>query len=434
MDLSDFFIEEIKDGKYRRGESWQDFAMREEVIRPKKGAPVHLRVYSTEHGLLEGEPVDGFRLSFALSIKKYPGTAAHGLDNFLKIFKARTVHEALDCFAGLTFSPFNWTMADHEGNIAYQLGGLFPAKRPGTSGLLPYLGWDPADDWQGAVDPRTYPRLVNPPDGIIVTANNDFNHLSAVKPMSLPMSNYRADRIRQRLEEKDALTVDDMKSIHYDRFSLQAEKFMAIIRPLLPDTPNGRTLRDWDLCYQADSLGATLFENVYEALVKLVFGEMGLGMEVIAYTLTETPLFAMLHGNFDNILLSETSVWFVDKPREELFKEAIRRGLEGQAVRHGEKRKFYINNLFFGGKLPRFLGFDQPLEHIGSRATIPQAQIYRSAGRDNSFAATFRMICDFSSKEMHANLCGGASGGRFSPYYKAGLKEWQQGVYQVIKP
>jgi len=35
---------------------------------------------------------------------------------------------------------------------------------------------------------------------------------------------------------------------------------------------------------------------------------------------------------------------------------------------------------------------------------------------------------------LHANLCGGASGARFSPYYKAGLKEWEQGVYQLIEP
>lgn len=434
MDLSDFFIEEIKDGKYRRGEKWMDFEVREEVIRPKKGAPIRLRVYATEHGLLEGEPQDGYRLSFALSIKKYPGSAAQSLDNFLKIFKAKTVDEALDYFAGLTFSPFNWTMADVEGNIGYQLGGLYPAKRAGTSGLLPYLGWDAANDWQDAVDPRRYPRLVNPPEGFIITANNDFNHLSDVKPMTLPMSTYRADMIRRRLEEKDALTVEDMKRIHYDRYSLQAEKFMQVIRPLLPDTPNGCILRDWDLRYEADSLGATLFERVYEELVKLVFGELGLGAEVMHYALTETPLFAMTHGNFDAILLSERSAWFAGKTREELFREAIRRGLSGQVARHGAMRKIYINNLFFGGKLPRFLGFDHPFEHIGSRATIPQAQLYRSAGRDNSFAATFRMICDFATCKMHANLSGGASGQRFSPYYKAGLREWEQGIYQVIEP
>ncbi len=434
MDLSDFFIEQVKDGKIRRGDDWVAYNVREEIIRPKKGEPITMRVCSTEHGPLESEPTEnGYYLSFALSIKKYPGSAAQSLTSFFKLFRAKTASDALDHFAGMTFSPFNWVVADAE-NIGYQLGGLFPEKRPGTSGLLPYLGWDPADDWRGPVDPHRYPRTLNPQGGIHVTANNDFNHLGAVQPMTVPMAPYRAELIRRRLEEKDKLNVDDMKRIHYDRYSLQAEKFMATIKPLLPDTPNGCTLRDWDMCYTTDSSGATLFENVYLALVKLVFGEMGFGKEIMSQAMEKTTLFPMLHGNFDAVLLKEESVWFGDQSRADLFKEAIQRGLAAPALRHGQTRRIFINNQFFGGKLPRFLGFDYEFEHIGSRATIPQSQIYESAGRDSSFAATFRMICDFAKAEMHTNMSGGASGQRFSPYYKSGMKEWLQGIYQVLKP
>jgi penicillin amidase len=435
MDLSDFFIEEVKDGKYRRGEAWLPLTVREEVIRPKKGEPVTIRVYSTEHGVLEGEPdEDGFYLSFALSIKKYPGSVAQTLDNFLKIFRAKNAEEALEYFAGLTFAPFNWVMADSTGNIAYQLAGMYPQKREGTSGLLPYLGWDARDDWQGVVDPHRYPRALNPKDGILVTSNQDLNHLGQVPVISLPMSSYRADRIRQRLLGKDKLTVEDMKSIHYDRFSLQAQAFLEIICPLLPDTPNGRILREWDMRYTADSLGATLFERVYSALVNLVFGELGFGEQVMTIAATETPLFAMQHGNFDRVLLSKDSAWFAGRSREEIYKEAITRGLQGQPVPHGETRKIYIENLFFGGKLPRFLGFDHPYQHIGSRATVSQAQLFKSAGRLSSFAPTLRMVCDFATDEMHLNMTGGASGNRFSPYYWAGVDEWEKGIYQVIKP
>jgi penicillin amidase len=161
---------------------------------------------------------------------------------------------------------------------------------------------------------------------------------------------------------------------------------------------------------------------------------MGIGVEVMSQAMEETTLFAMLHGNFDAVLLKEDSVWFGGKPRAEIFKEAIRRGLEKPTPRHGATRRIYINNLFFGGKLPRFLGFDYGFEHVGSRATIPQAQLYRSAGRDNSFAATLRMICDFAVTDVHTNLSGGASGNRFSPYYKSGIEDWLEGRYQVIKP
>jgi penicillin amidase len=256
MDLSDFYIEEIKDGKYRRGGKWIPLTVREEVIRPKKGKPITLRICSTEHGMLEGEPKEnGYHLCFALSIKKYPGSAAKSLDKFSQIFHCKTVDKALDLFAGLTFSPFNWVMSDSKGNIGYQLGGLFPVKRAGTSGLLPYLGWNSTDDWKGAVDPRKLPRILNPKDGMVITANNDFNKWGKVKPMTLPMSSYRADISRRLLTGIKKLSPEDIQRIHYDRHSLQAELFMQVIRPLLPDTPDGKILREWDLCYSADSLG-----------------------------------------------------------------------------------------------------------------------------------------------------------------------------------
>jgi acyl-homoserine lactone acylase PvdQ len=152
------------------------------------------------------------------------------------------------------------------------------------------------------------------------------------------------------------------------------------------------------------------------------------------FLLNETELFAMLHGNMDAILLSKSPAWFAGRAREEIFKEAITRGLAAPAKRHGETRKIYINNMFFGGKLPRVLGFDYAMEHIGSRATIPQAQLFRNAGRDGSFAATLRLVTDFASEEVYITISGGASGNRFSPHYLAGMEDWVKGVYRVIKP
>jgi penicillin amidase len=433
MDLSDHFVEELRGGQVRRGDRWVPLTLREEVIRPKKGPAITFRVASTDHGTLEGESLeDGHHLALALSIKKYPGTAAQSLDAFFKIFRAGSVAEAMDLFAGLTFSPFNWVLADRK-DIGYQLGGLFPTKRPGSSGLLPYLGWEAGDAWQGPVDPRTYPRAFNPAAGVHVTANNDLNAFGQVRPMTLPMASYRADLIRRRLDEQPTLGVEDMKRIHYDRYSLQAEKFMALLRPLLPETPAGRTLAAWDLRYTADSLGATHFENVYLALVKLVFGELGIGEGALAFAMDETVLFPMLHGNFDAVLLRERSAWFAGRPREALLRTAIERGLAQPAPRHGAARRLKVANLFFGGKLPGWLGFDQVIEHVGSRATIPQSQLYRFAGRDGSFAATFRLVTDLASRHLDVAMAGGASGNRFSRYYKASMADWVSGRYHRVK-
>ena len=282
--------------------------------------------------------------------------------------------------------------------------------------------------------PLELPRSINPDEGFIVTANNDLNHLGVVEPMTLPMASYRAERIRQLILEKPKLTVEDMQQIHYDRYSCQADQFMQIIHPLLPKTKRAEYLHTWDLRYEGDSFGATDFERVYYALLILVFGEMGIGREAMQELTANTSIFAMIHGNFDHILLGDSSVWFAEHSRTELYKRAIEQALSADPARHGELSKQWINNLLFEGKLPKFLGFDYQLTLVGSRATIPQVQVFSAAGRSTTFAPSLRIICDFSSDELHANNPGGASDRRFSKYYTAGLKEWEQGIYDTFSP
>lgn len=433
-DISDYFIEEIRDGKYRREDEWRSFEVREEIIRPKKKEPIAFKVYENEHGLLEGDAAeDGFFLSYAWTGRL--GTVAASLSNFLNLFELQNVSQALDCFAGLTFAPFNWVCADAKGNIGYQMSGLIPVRKPGQSGLLPFLGWDPAQDWTGLEDPHRNPRVMNPPEGFIVTANQDLNHLGEIKPIKFPMPSYRADRIADLLTAHEELTIAHMKTMHYDLYSIQAEAFMALIKPLLPDTENGKILSEWDLCYDRDSLGATLFERIYGALVNIVFGEIGLGEQVLQHFITETPLFALLHGFFDRILLQDKSIWYGDFSREQIYQRAIANGLKDPAVPYGQTRQVYFNNLFFGGRLPKFLGFDYgPYALIGSRATIPQGQIFKAMGQTSTFAPSYRMITDFAEPIIEANVAGGPSDRRFSKYYTMGLKDWMGGTYHVLRP
>ena len=143
----------------------------------------------------------------------------------------------------------------------------------------------------------------------------------------------------------------------------------------------------------------------------------------------------MLYGNFDRILLKAQSTWFGDKSREEIYQRAIEKGLRRKAQPYGKTRSIYIPNIFFAGKLPKIFGFDYgPYEHVGSRATIAQAQVFKAMGYPSTFAATFRMITDFAKDELHTNLAGGPSDRRFSKYYTMGLQNWIEGGYDVFKP
>ncbi len=432
MDMIDYRVEECRDGRYRRGKQWKPFAVREELITVKKGEPVIEKVYENEHGVLEGDPfIEGHYLVMSWSAAR--GCGAGEFNGLLGLPHARSAREAMACFRKLEALSFNWVMADSLGNIAYQMSGRLYKRPKGVSGLVPLPGWEKKYTPRGFVSASLLPAAYNPPEGIIVTANQDLNRLGKAKPINLPMASYRADRIAQLLKKKKKLGVEDMKRIHFDLYSLQAERFMKVLRPLLPDTDNGRILREWECTYTPDSRGATLFESVYRALLRTVFGDNGMGREVVDWAMSETGLFNDYYGNFDEILMNPRSAWFDGRPRDELFKRAIKEGLAAAPKPYGRTRMVTLSHLLFGGKLPRFLGFDYgPISLPGSRATVPQGQIFKSAGRVTTFSPSYRMIADLAEKAIHTNIAGGSSDRRFSRWYMSDMENWLKGVYKVL--
>lgn len=435
MDVIDYFIEEVKGGKYRRGDSWRPFSVREETVNVRKGRPLKVRYYENEHGVLDQEPVeDGYYLCFAWSAGRDCG--AETTENMIRATRCKTVAGAMPYFSMLDFAAFNWVIADREGNIGYQMSGRCPVRAEGCSGLLPLPGWDEKYDWKGYHGRDKNPSLFNPEEGFIATANQDLNHYAAVPVINLPMAGYRAERISEMIASRDGHTVETMKAMHYDLYSRQAEIFMPVIRPLLPDSIEGDLLKEWNLCYESASAAATIFESVYLELVKIVFGENGIGKEAMEYLITETILFHDFYGNFDRVILQKESLWFGGKSRDEIFLLAIERGLKADPVPFGSTRKVLMKNLFFGGKLPKFLGFDYgPIELIGSRATIPQGQIFKTAGgRVATFSPAYKFITDFAEDKVHSAMAGGPSDRRFSKWYTSGVGDWLEGKYKILEP
>lgn len=92
-------------------------------------------------------------------------------------------------------------------------------------------------------------------------------------------------------------------------------------------------------------------------------------------------------------------------------------------------------HLLFGGRLPRWMGFDYgPISVRGGRATVQQGQIYRSGGRLTTFMPSYRIITDFAREAIHTALAGGASDRRFSRWYKKGIADWLAGRVKCIEP
>ena len=438
MDCIDSWIEDCRDGQYRRGDTWHPFKVRTATVRRKKNPPLELRFYENDHGVLNGDPhKPGYYLATRWSCGEQ--TSAAAIDVTCGLLAARTVAEGRAALGRLANSSWNWVLADRAGNIGYQMCGKLPRRRPEVSGLVPLAGWDPANDWQGFYTAEELPRALNPREGFLVTANQDLNDLGTARPINICMASYRAERIASELARAASLTLEQMQRLQLDLYSTQAQQFMALLRPLLPEFaakyPEAvRLLESWDLCYRSDSRAASLFEEIYRALVEEVFGSgpEGFGPEVLKCILNDTCLFYDYYGNFDRILLAQDSVWFGRRSRTELYRAALARALPTPLQTYGHRCRVRMRHLLLGGKLPLCFGFDRAFELPGNRATVHQGQIYRAGGRETSFGPSFRMVTDLGTDEVHTTLAGGASDRRFSKWYANKFYDWLEGRYQRL--
>lgn len=433
MDMLDYRVEECREGKYRRGRKWLPFMVKDEIVKTKKGRTVEVRIYENEHGVLEGDPEkDGFYLVRSWSSARNCG--AGELNGMLSFGDSKSVRDMIKKIYMLDAASFNFAIADTDGNIGLQMSGRMFNRPKGVSGLVPLPGWDRNYDNRGFADKKKLPGQYNPSDGIIVTANEDINHLGRLKPINLPMGKYRSDRIKDLLQKRANLDTEYMKKIQYDLYSLQAEKLMRLLTPYIPDSNEGRILKEWNYVYDKESSGATAFENVYMALLKTVFGDGGFGRQAVTYLLEETSIFNDYYANFDEIMLKKESNWFGTNPKESLIISAMQEGLSKKIVPYGKTRMILLSHLLFGGKLPSFLGFDNgPIPLPGSRATVTQGQMFKTGGRTTTFSPSYRMIADMSRKYILTNMPGGQSDRRLSPYYRSDLINWIDGNYKQLK-
>lgn len=84
---------------------------------------------------------------------------------------AETLDEAMHIANASGTPGQNCVLADADGQIAWTVAGRIP-RRKGFTGQLPVSWADGTRGWDGWYDPADYPRIVNPADGVIVTANN----------------------------------------------------------------------------------------------------------------------------------------------------------------------------------------------------------------------------------------------------------------------
>jgi penicillin amidase len=186
----------------------------------------------------------------------------------------------------------NMIYADVEGNIGYQAPGRIPVRGKGD-GRWPAPGWDPAYNWTGYIPFAELPNVFDPPEGVIIAANQAVIGPQYPYLMSGDWSyGYRSRRILELIGEGTArgkLDVADLQRMQFDNYNGFAPVLVPVLLavPLHPGGPQSLAkarglLEDWNFQQPAESpagtsAAAAFYNAVLRNLLLRTFDELPAG-------------------------------------------------------------------------------------------------------------------------------------------------------------
>jgi len=257
------------------------YATRQEAIKVAGGDPVTITVRETVHGPILSDVDDDLKATGTLYALRWAATAEPDglLESFFKLDTAGSFDDFRAALRTYGAPSQNFVYADTAGNIGYQMPGHIPVRPKGDLGDRPVDGASGAHDWTGWIPFDDLPGSLNPPGGIIVTANNAA--VDARYPYFIGRDwdpGWRATRIRQLLDEavkRGGVTRDDLSRIQTDTRLLRADSVIPSLLAAKPASVDGRLVQDlirsWDRRCDLDSRGCSAYEVAEWRLMRSIY-------------------------------------------------------------------------------------------------------------------------------------------------------------------
>jgi len=435
IDDVDVFLERVDDSgtRVRRGDAWVPLDVERQEISVA-GRRVAVDVKRSDRGVfLDADRERGLP---PRSIAWTGWYAADQLAAFLALPRTERIEDVPARIASFAYPAQNLVAASADGQILWTPIGQGP-ERFGWDGRFPAPAWRSDVGWSGLHPADDNPVLLDPPSGLIGTANSRL-------PMARPEwfgedfdTPYRVDRIEELLAGRSDWTVDRLLAMQTDDVSLWARELVAAI-PSGLDGEAARAagaLRAWDGT-MAPSGPSALFALFERALQRDVFEDEAKQADVPRFG-TRKRLAALVEGRIP-------AVWFDDvstprtETREEIFARALAEAWRDGVSRWGETVAAWsyagMHQLELGHTLDNIplLGrwFSRgPFALPGSSTTI---LAFGGPWRDDrievAYGPSMRFVTD-AAEPVHsvAVLPGGESGHPGDPHYADQIADYLAG-------
>lgn len=428
-DVQDLYLETFNaEGKYQTPTGWETPTVRKEEIKVRVNLlkpdteTVSLEVQETRNGVIYVE--EGGK-KYAL---KWTAREPRNLEfeAFIRLNHAKNwtdFQNALKTYGG---ASQNFVYADMKGNIGWQVGGRIPIRKTGE-GALPYNGATNDGEWTGYIPFEELPFLYNPPEGLIVTANQrivgtDYKYQQMSRDAAMP---WRARRIYDLLKPNTKVTMDDVRDVMYDDFNIPLDLFAKeIVKMNAASNETLEILKNWNGRMSPDSQAALLTNEIRNCTANKIAAD---NKPLQTWIVREKIL---------PVVLSEKPARWLPKQFSDygaLFKACEQESIASLAnpKRFGEDRTKWIWGNLFKSTFPHPLAA-APL--IGGQFATPNVGINGSGQTPNvGSAVSMRHIASPGNWDETRHVIPlGQSGNPKSPFYKDQFEAWRTGTPAIM--
>ena len=475
-DVSDFYLEKVTDHTYLRDGQQVPLETTTETIKVAGGNDVLLPIRRTVHGPIVSDVIDSVgkvgrnalvRLvpqqdTYAVSLAWTGLTPNTSADAIFGMDAATDFTEFRAAATKFAVPSQNLVYADTAGHIGYQSPGLVPIRStsvPNTPpGYWPAPGWDSQYDWKGFVPFEQLPWTYDPPEGFVVTANNQVTSATGPQVPFLTSDwdyGWRSSRIETLLKQSDSqgakISPERMSEIQNDTYNGFAP---TLVQALLQIDLSGdeftqqaqTLLGDWDFLQPGDKGRSAVRAAYYNAV----------WMRIVEYTFNdELPQDLQADGGgrymaaMITLLKDATNGWWDDRrtpgvveTRDEVLRRALVQarldlakhlGKDPVTWSWGELHTLTEKHQVLGGStVPDIVRriFNRGPVELGGGSSIVNANGWdvSSGNFDVNWAPSMRMVVNLANfDESNWVTQTGTSGHPYSAHYVDQLDAWAAG-------
>lgn len=352
----------------------------------------------------------------------------------VNLFKANSFEGYRKAIESFESPAQNIVFASKNGDIALSVQGKLPIKEK-EQGRFVSDGSQKAAGWKGFIPQAQLPYVKNPERGFVSSANQKSAATDYPYYYNGNFEDFRGRYLNRKLGKSNGMTIEDMKALQNDNFSLKAEEALPLMLRLLDrselDNQQNQiieSLEDWSYTFDKALSAPVYFDIWWNKMDRLIWDEIdsisresGMALRPEQWRTIDMMRYHPEHNYFDLTTTpeKENATTIVSQAFKNMTTQLAANKAVDSKPTWGTHRKMTLNHLM---RLP---AFSIDVNVGGDKSAL-------NANRNNA-GPSWRMIVEMTDHPTAYGIYpGGQSGNPGSKYYDNMVPKWSNGEYDKL--